>query len=240
MKLSKKTVWVPVCLFVISFPALSEDQASFRLLGFSGDGDYAAWEMGGVQDGSGFRWIELEVFDTESSLRVDGFTRVWDEYVDELPDSADIASADEEIREMCRKYGIQSDGFESPLVYHPLTDLSVCSDSVVFCLESYSPNYNSGEITLTLSTLPADMDQDYPDWFPPPATPVLHIRESGEKHLFFNEDVLPEQHSMNFAYSIAAVYHNPRVNNTLLVVLHSRKPGFEGPDGRFRVVSGSI
>lgn len=240
MKLSMSTVWMPVCMLVISFPALSEDQASFRLLGFSEDGAYVAWEMGGVQDGSGFQWTELEILDTESSLHADGFRHMWDECVDELPGEADVASIEYCILDLCREYGIQSGNYDAPLLYHPLTDLGVKGDTVVFCLESYSPRYNSGEIVLTLTALSADMDQGYPDWFPPPATPVLHITEAGEEHLFFSEDVLPERHSMNFAYSFAAVYSNPQVNNSLLVVLHSTRPGFEGPDGRFRVVSGSI
>ncbi|MCD4708952.1 MAG: DUF2259 domain-containing protein [Candidatus Sabulitectum sp.] len=240
MKLRMSTVWMSVCLLVISLPALSADQAFFRLLGFSVDGVYAAWKTGGVQDGSGFQWIEVEILNTKSSLPEEGFRHVWSEYMDELPEAADIVSVGERIEDIYCAYGIDLGNTGNLLVYHPVTDLGVKGDTVVFCLVSYSPSYNSSEIILTLSTLPVDMEQSYPDWFPSPVTPVLHVTEGGEEHLFFSEEEIPEPYRMNFDYSIAAVYSNPADDNSLLVVLHSTRPGFEGSDGRFRVVSGSI
>ena len=240
MKLKLMTTVMPICLFLISNSALSEDQAWFRLVGFSADGVYAAWEMGGIQDGSGFQWIELEILDTGSSLQVERYRYVWDECVDELPGEADIASIQKTIESLCEDYGIQSDSYDSPLIYHPLTDLSVRGDSVVFCLECYSPRYKSSDILLTLTSVHADIEQNYPDWFPDPVRPVLHVVQEEASHLFFSEELIPEQHRMNFEYSIAAIYKNPALHRSLLVVLHCTRPGFEGPDGRFRVVSGSI
>jgi len=229
-----------VCLLVISSQAVSEDLAWFRMIGFSGDGAYVAWEMGGIQDGSGFQWVEVEVLDTETSLQTARYRHDWDECVDELPSAEDVASIEQNILDLCEKYEISSGNYEFPLVYHPLTDLGVNGDTVVFCLESYSPRYNSSEIILTLALMPADVEQSYPDWFDSPATPVLHTVSDGERKLFFSEDTVQGQHVLSFDYSIAAVYRNPVIENLLLVALHSARPGFEGPDGRFRVVSGSI
>lgn len=240
MKLRSIITVMPICLFLISTSALSEDQAWFRMVGFSTDGAYAAWEMGGIQDGSGFQWIELEILDTESSLQVERYRYVWDKRVDELPGEADVASIQEIIDNLCEDYEIQSNNYDDPLIYHHLTDLSVRGDSVVFCLECYSPRYNSGEILLTLSLSPADVKQSYPDWFASPVTPVLYIVKNGERKLFFSEELVQGQYTMNFEYGIAAVYRNPVIREFLLVVLNATRPGFEGPDGRFRVVSGCI
>ncbi len=231
---------VQVCLLVISSQALSEDLAWFRMIGFSEDGAYAAWEMGGIQDGSGFQWVEAEVLNTETSLETVRYRYVWDEGVDELPSAEDVAAVEQDILDLCEKYGISSGSYEPPLVYHPLTDLGVKGDTVAFCLESYSPRYNSGEIILTLGLMPADVEQSYPDWFDSPVTPVLHTVCDGERKLFFSEDTVQGQHVLSFEYSIAAVYRIPAFQDRLLVVLHSVRPGFEGPDGRFRVVCGSI
>jgi len=230
-----------VCLVFISLPGFSEDQAWFRMIGYSEDGTFAAWQMGGIQDGSGFQWTDMEILSTESSQQVDRYYHVWDDYVDELPGEADLASSEAEILELCRKYDIEPGAYDPPLVYHPLTDLGADRDSVSFCLETYSPRYCSDQMLLTVSLLPTEMAEGYPDWFPNPVTPVLHIfQDSTSSLLFSEEEALPQLYTMDFDYSIAAVYRNPVLSDRLLVVLHSVRPGFEGPDGRFRVVCGSI
>jgi hypothetical protein len=229
---------IPVAaLILLSSASSAEDQAWFRLIGFSEDGSCAAWEMGGVQDGSGFQWVEMEVIDTGTSLCLDGLERVWDQYVDELPGEAEVASAEKDILRMCRDYGIRAGSNLPPLVYHPPTDLSADADSVVFCLQAYSPRGNTGEILLILETQSAEPVEDYPDWFPDPMLPVLSVVRDEQSSLFFADE---ESSSMFFDYSISAVYRNPELENSLLVVLQTVSPGFEGPDGRFRVVSGSI
>ncbi len=228
---------VIVGLLALSTPSSAEDQAWFRLIGFSEDGSCAAWEMGGIQDGSGFQWVEMEIIDTETSLRLDGLEKVWNQYVDELPGEEEIASAENNILELCREYGIRQGNFEAPLVYHPVTDLSADGDSVAFCMEVYSPRGNSGEILLVLETEPAEIGENYPDWFPDPVMPLLMVVRDEHSSLFFMDR---ESHSLFYNFSIAAVYRNPVVENSLLMVLHAVSPGFEGPDGRFRVVSSSF
>lgn len=237
MKIDTVCFSLLVMLMLLSSVSSAEDQAWFRLIGFSEDGSCAAWEMGGVQDGSGFQWVEMEIIDTETSLRLDGLNKVWDQYVDEFPGEKEIASAEKDIQIMCGEWGIRGDSNQPPLVYHPPTDLGVNADSVVFCLEVYSPRGNSGEIGLLLSTTSAEPVKGYPDWFPSPVEPLLTVVRDGHSSLFFQSE---EPGSMFFDYGITAVYRNPQVQNSLLVVLKAVSPGFEGPDGRFRVVSSSI
>jgi len=80
----------------------------------------------------------------------------------------------------------------------------------------------------------------YPDWFPCPVSPVLSIIDEAGTATLFSESELPADYRSVFGYAIAAVYANPTVRGSLLVVLHTLEPGFEGSDGRFRVVSGSV
>jgi len=224
-------------MLVISEPILASAQADFELIGFSPDGTFAAWEMTGVQDGSGFHWVEFEVIDTGTSLRVDGFSHVWT-HIDGLPEEEKVSAVRDSINRICTEFEIQQDAAIDLLVYHPLTDISVSPDTVHFCTDVYSPDYRSSRMTLVLEYSPADIDQYYPDWFPPPVTPDLSLICGEEAVSFFSETIIPEACRVNYDYGIAAVYRNPIVENSLLVVLHTRQPGFEGSDGKFRVVSG--
>lgn len=228
------------CLFALAAPALSADQAWFRFRGFSEDGTLAAWETGGIYDGSGFPWVRFEVLSTESSLTQTEIQTVWEDYEDELPKKALQESIEREMSDVCREFGIIPGNIGDLLVYHPVTDLAAAPDSAVFCLQSYSPSYNSGEITVVLKSVPAEQKPGYPDWFPSPVSPVLEITAGGEKQCLFSEEQPPEQYEMCFGYRIAAIYSNPADSRSLLVVLHAEEPGFEGSDGRFRVVSGSF
>lgn len=231
---------VYLTLFLIVSFAYGGDQASFRFYGFSEDGQYVVWESGGVQDGSGFKWVELEVLNTQTSLREEVFSHVWGEYIDELSDMEDLSVLGESKEDLFLFWKINLNQNYEPLVFYPLTDLGAQRDTVAFCLENYVPDYHSGEITLTLFNKPARIEQNYPDWFPPPVTPVLYIEFNGEESLFFQESTVPEEWSLSMSYGIYAVYRNPILPENLIVVLASTEPGFEGSNGRFRVVSGRL
>lgn len=211
------------------------DQAWLRLVGFSQDGVYAAWETGGVQDGSGFPWLRVEVINTETSLPEKALYKVWEEECIN-PDPALTGGM---TADLCAEFEIEEGSIGDPLIFHPVTDLGVSPDTVSFCLEHYFPGYNSGRLTMVLENLPAALSQGYPDWFPSPVS--LRITLAGDLGMiFFSEETVPEDYRYVFCYSFAGVYRNPVNNRSLLVVLHTQEPGFEGSDGRFRVVSGAV
>ena len=240
----KRIILFPIvacfCLSIFSYRAYSGDLAWFKLVGFSPDGEYVAWETGGIQDGSGFEWIEAEILNSHTSTQEEQFRHVWDECIDELPTLTELRAVEEKIEGMRSGWGIGFDRFFEPLVYHPLTDLGVRRDTVVFCLQNYMPDYHSGEIVLTLANKPAGVPQDYPDWFPPPVTPELEISMNGEEYIFFKEHPASERWRMSMGYGIYAVYSNPYLSENLVVVLASTEPGFEGSNSRFRVITGTL
>lgn len=220
-------------LVFVCAATLGADQAWFRLTGFSEDGQFVLWETGGVQDGSGFPWVRMEVVNVETSLPEESVYLVWEDPESIQPD---FSVAENTVADLCREFWIKPGNTGSLLLYHPVTDLCVSPDTVVFCLEQYCPGFNSGEIVLVLKNTPADMQEGYPDWFPQPVSLSIET----DSLLFFHEDELAEGYEAVFGYSFAGVYRNPAVTNSLLVVLHATKPGFEGPDGRFRVVTGTV
>lgn len=234
------TSYLFVLPLLLSTSAYSGDQAYFELTGFSASGQYLAWETGGIQDGSGFQWASLEILNTQTSTQEENVEYVWDEYVDEFPSEADMLDFEKEKEGIYNAWGIEINKVSEPLVFYPLTDLGVKRDTVTFCLEKYVPDYHSGEITLTLFNKTADIEQSYPEWFPPPVTPVLQIQINEEESVFFQESTVPDEWSYSMSYSIYAIYRNPILPENLIVVLSSTEPGFEGPNGRFRVVSGSL
>ncbi len=220
-----------VLLLVAAVCSRAADQAWFRLAGFSSGGEYLAWETGGVQDGSGFPWLRVVILDTGTSREVESSLMVLE---DEFA-NPDLGVFQNRRNDLLMEFGIEVPP-EEPLVYRPLTDLTAQGDSLPFCLEYHCPGYWSDEYMLRLATTPLGYDKDYPDWFPEPVS--LELALSGE--LFFSEPEPPEEYRYVFGYGFAAVYRNPVLANRLAVVLHTVVPGFEGADGRYRVVSGEL
>lgn len=223
---------------IVLFTALicrAADQAWFRIIGFSPDGGYLAWETGGIQDGSGFPWIRMVVLDSRTSIEADSRYRVWE---DETA-APDVDYLRRERADLMMEFGIEEGNTGEPLVYYPVTDLSAPGDSVLFCLDYYCPGYNAGEYLLRLKGRAVSAEEGYPDWFPDPV--LLSMTAEGDSaQIFFSEDEAPEDYAYVFGYSIAAVYRNPALSRSVAVVLHAVVPGFEGADGRFRVVSGEL
>ncbi|HOP25763.1 MAG TPA: DUF2259 domain-containing protein [Candidatus Sabulitectum sp.] len=218
-------------ILIAALCAQAADQAWFRLAGFSSDGEYLAWESGGVQDGSGFPWLRVVILDTGTSREVESSLMVLE---DEFADP-DLGVFQNRRNDLLMEFGIEVPP-EEPLVYRPLTDLTVQGDSLRFCLEYYCPGYWSDEYLLCLITNSLGYDKDYPDWFPEPVS--LELSLSGQE--FFSEETPPEEYRYVFGYGFAAVYRNPVLANRLAAVLHTVVPGFEGADGRYRVVSGEL
>ena len=240
----RKSIFFPLavclCFSIFSHRAYSGDLAWFKLVGFSPNGESVAWETGGIQDGSGFQWISAEILNSQTSLQEQQFSHVWDECIDESPTLIEQRHIQEKIEGMWSDWEIESDAFHEPLLFYPLTDLGVRRDSVVFCLQFYVPEYHSGEITLTLADKPAGVQQDYPEWFPPPVSPVLKVSMNEEDYIFFEEDIHSESCRLAMGYGIYAVYANPVLPENLVVVLTTAQPGFEGSNGRFRVITGTL
>lgn len=217
---------------LLALPLQAADQAGFELIGFSSDGGSAAWRTGGIHDGSGFPWCRVEVIDCMTGLPAAEEYRV----IDYETDITEEEMLEETGKDLLDRYSIEARQFCNPLVYHPVTDLGASPDTVRFCLEQFFPGYTSGELVMTLSLKEVEGSVGYPDWFPPPVTPRLLL--NGEA--FFSEQKPPEGYASMFEYRIAAIYRNPVREDLLLVVLHAEQPGFEGADGRYRVVSGYL
>jgi len=166
-------------MLICSSTAFGADQAWFRLTGFSEDGQFVLWETGGVQDGSGFPWVRMEVVNVETSLAEESIYLVWED-----PESIepDFSEAERTLTDLSREFGIEPGYTGNLLLYHPVTDLSDCSDNVTFCLEQYCPGYNSGEINLALKLTPSEMQEGYPDWFPEPVALSIEADSSVKKN----------------------------------------------------------
>ena len=218
-------------VLLVCLSAYGADQAWFRLLGFSADGRFLAWEEGGVQDGSGFSWLRVVVLATETSTEVESSYQVWEDELNE-PEEGFFQS---EKNRLLMKFGIDTPPGE-PLIYRPLTDLNPQGDSLRFCLEYFCPGCWADEYVLLLEQTPVGYEEGYPDWFPEPVILSLTVDDK----CFFNEEEPPEEYGYVFGYGIAGIYRNPFAGNELVVTLHSVVPGFEGADGRFRVVSGVL
>jgi hypothetical protein len=101
-----------------------------------------------------------------------------------------------------------------------------------------TPDYHGPEFRLELEELEAGVQQE-PDWFPQPVLLRLTLDRIAEDALVLASDTtLVHRYRDVFGYRIRDVYFYG--DRFVAVVLNTMIPGFEGADGRFRVVAGAL
>ncbi|MBD3369044.1 DUF2259 domain-containing protein [Candidatus Fermentibacteria bacterium] len=253
------TACTALCMAAASV-ALSSDLAVFNLIGFSENGRYLAWEQYGVQDGSGFPYCTVHLVDLEESSTVGKFNVLHDEPIDYDPEDfrPQIEEFDRYLNPRENEYRFWEEyarddtrrkasplmdslgiipGNEGRLcVHHPLTDLSDF-DRIEFVTGMLSPAFEAGpRFRLVLEELKADTVEDL-YWISPPKMLRLSLIW-GQDTLTLADDVRGEERELAYGYGVRDVvtYRDRYV----VVVLFRWVPGFEGPDVRYRVVTGRL
>jgi predicted secreted protein len=252
-------VWAAVCI-TASTPVRSSDLAVFNLIGFSESGRYLAWEQYGVQDGSGFPYCNLQLLDLDESCIVGKFRVLRDDHIDYRPEDFqdqieefdrylhprenEYRFWEERAREEAHRraaslmdsLGIIPGNTGRLCVHHPLTDLSGF-DRIEFVTGMLGPAFEaSPRFRLLVEELEADTVEDL-YWISPPKMLRLSLVWR-EDTLTLADDVRMEENELAYGYGVRDVitYRDLYV----VVVLFRWVPGFEGPDVRFRVVTGRL
>ncbi len=224
--------------------------AEVEFCGFSSDGKYAAFEQYWIADGSGFPGAEAIVLSIPDSRIVWRFEVPWTEemmynngsyiYYENSENPARRIIHKEEIPYF-DSLGISVHNEGVHCVCHPLTDIGVDGTNATFTTWVASPTYNGPEYKLSVLNH-QEMPESPPDWltmFDIPVLLELRISNSYGDTLLHLFDKIPlEGYEYVSSYRIRDVYVFS--DSLAAIILNTTEPGFEGPDGKFRMVTGII
>lgn len=240
------------CLFLL-FISASLLQGAFlgnvNFLGFSEDGAYAALEEYWIADGSGFPGAEITVMNVEDNTVLENFRIQWTEemmYSDEpsaMPEDGvnpALVLAREQSAYLIDSLGITRRSRCVHCVSHPLTDTGADPLRVLFVAWVGSPMYMGPEYRIEIENHETPPPNP-PEWLSMFDTPVLlevsvH-NDQGNRILHYSDEGFMEGFEYVSNYRIRDVYVQ---EGRMAMILNTTEPGFEGPDGLFRMVTGVI
>lgn len=221
-----------------------------EFLGFSDDGSHAAMLEHWINDGSGCPAARVTVMSVDDEVPVLMTSLIWPEFrMHEYEAGGGSIQrgwnpARDSLMEMSRplldSLGIGEGSFTRCL-HHPLTDLGAEDDVAEFALWAMSPTYFGRTMTLRLEEELWEPEQR-PEWFDmvsPPVTlgftltgsegEVLARHADGPAEVRFTQDRFVSDYRIMDVFCWGG-------NGPLAVVLNTEEPGFEGPDGMFRLL----
>lgn len=230
--------FIALMLSAVVAAARANDVAQAEVIGFSADGAYVAFEQYGVQDGSGFAYSDIFLIDLVRDAWVEGTpVRVVIEDF-EATEAAARAAAMQRAQPLLRQIGIEPGRTGHVLLRHEPTDRSVDPHAARFVLFADAPLVY--ELRIAEREVPAP---DCPEDFGPVKLFDLTLgEEGGAQRVLHSDTVLPKSRGCPLGYAIGQVWlydgdgWNTADGQSLLVLLHMRQPGFEGPDLRFLAV----
>jgi predicted secreted protein len=220
--------------------AFAGDYAELHFIGFSKDRTHLAFEEYGSEDGSGFPYSNIYFVETEGNRSAGAPVRVKIE-----KDAADLSEARAEAKAKAeatlKKLAIVEGETGDLVVDRLLTDISGHANTekgpltLAFARRIFSsPVVGRYELTLT----PSSGDQARCDGYDMPRQIFrLDLADTIAKisAILQQDAALPESRQCAFAYGVHRVYWS---GDRIAVFLSMLKPGFEGPDLRYLVVTG--
>jgi hypothetical protein len=238
-------------LLAVCQVGLGYELASFDLIGFSGDGGHLAWEQCGTYDGSGFPYCQVTVMNVPDGSVLQVFSTVIDPDgtdafpgVASMPDEQTARSmALSDARGLMDSLGIVPGDTGRLCVHRPLTDLSPGNDEVSFATGMYGPGYPASpvfDLVMENREAPGVDAETMEMWVVPPVVLYLAVveRGTGRETVLADETGTADESLYCYGYGLrdVIVWHDRFV----VVVLRRSVPGFEGPDTRYRVVTGVL
>ncbi len=237
-------------LFHAISTSMAASLASVEFLGFSADGRYAAMEQYWIEDGSGFPGAEITVMSVAENSVIRNFEVQWTEDLMygsgvEMCYENSMNPARETVRGNAESYldslDIAPENEGAHCVCHPLTDTGVEPESVLFVTWIGSPMYRGPEYSLSLQNH-EEIPESSPEWLSMFDAPVLlevlitDANGNAAMHLRDNSPQPGHRYVSNYRIRDVYVYDD----SLTAIILNTTEPGFEGPDGMFRMVTGVI
>lgn len=216
--------------------AVAGDASDLSIIGWSPDGRFMAYELYGVQDGSGFPYSEVYIVDVPANDFVgSAFKMQASEADDDIPELDDLrrqnlAAAHARIREL----NIQTTDKGKLLVYHPLTDVTTDGYRVRFATgpDALQPVPGYAYELLLDERETGDTCYEFRS-----KMLTLTLANDKQRKVLQHDKRLPRSRGCVFKYRIERVIVH---GEQLAVFLHAFLPGFEGPNVRHLVVTGTL
>ena len=230
-KIFSKSVF---CFLVCAQVAFAGDASELKIIGFSKEGKHLAFEVSGVQDGSGIPYREVYFVDVEQNDYLTSPMRFRGREGDGQSLGALRKQSEVEIAELLQLYRIDRDVQGQTLVYHPLSDLTGDGCHVRFSVfPGVFPPPSRYKYELFLEQKPTG-DTCYEleaKIF------TLKLRQGEMTKILQKDTRLPASRGCVYRYRIERVVMFER---RIAVFLNIFQPGFEGPAIRHMVVTGSL
>jgi predicted secreted protein len=230
-----------LCFVGLSSIAHAGDASDLRVLGFSTDATIFAFEESGIQDGSGFPYVNRFYINTEFDSYVEGTpirTRLEDENAS-LADARDIARAAGETASKVTDLQLASNPGQL-LAFAPLTEIGGNPLRLEFHVSGVYQEMRPGRVLNMNVHLEPPAENCY-GMAEQQASFDLSMSDKantyGEPVTLHQDNVVPKSRNCPTGYRIGGVVRHTGPGGPILVVLiNVQSIGFEGPDHRWIAV----
>ena len=217
-----------------TFNALAADAALSRIIGFSPDGKYFAFEQYGIQDGSGFPYSEIFFIDTQNNSWVENPVRIRIEDETISIGKARIQAV-AQATPIIKKLGATLHGFT--LVSNPITQLNIDKYVANFGTNPSAPTLNRYKLQLSTQNV---QNQKCQSFAPNTKMFSLSLNSQTNPNIIKNyaDTNLPNSRGCALDYSISEVHYFEAINGDVIFMtfINVMTFGFEGQDRRFMVI----
>jgi len=223
------------CVAINISASLANEAAERRIIGFSADGRYFAFEQFGIQDGSGFPYADIFITDLKEDRWVQGTPL----HVRHDKEASSPQAVRDEVRKMAQpmldKFKISEPG--RLIASRQIGELGEPAKSMVFKPNFYTPPEGIVTLKLEVFDLPPVASCEAFAKMAKGFTLTL-LPAKGKPREIYRDNVVPTSRICPIDYGISDIIaHDISAKQTVFVALISLfQRGFEGPDRRFLAV----
>ncbi|MBD8890336.1 DUF2259 domain-containing protein [Roseibium litorale] len=228
-----------------ALPAAAGDFARLDVLGFSADGSRFAFEQYGIEDGSGFPYSEIFVFDVpnDSWVKPSPFRKRDDTDGDRPDMEASLSAVREELRAEAAatlsSSAIAGRGIMAGS--NPVTELDADPHQMTVNPRLVVPPIDQ-PVAISLEEFPLPSGQ-CASYGADTKGFRLTISSGGNTRILNDDKSLPSSRGCPLTYRIDRVYtHYPEGSGApvFAVLVQMQTLGFEGPNGRYLAITGTL
>lgn len=226
-----------ILLLTIPTIASASDASLKRVMGFSPDGKYFAYEQYGYHDGSGFPYAEIYFINTVNNSWVPDAPPIRVLIKDEkasITQARDIAIR--KATPFVKKLKTLTNGFI--LVSNPITQLDRNKYKTHFGTHPGAPTLNQFKMSLGLKSVTSSKCSKLTNKTPKIFSLSLNSVNNKKISMTYNDKSLPTSRGCPLDYSISDIHYFEANNGdaVFLTFINVMKLGFEGLDRRFMVI----
>ncbi len=223
-----KALFIIISLTLSTGFSQAGDAALKRIIGFSADGQYFAFEQYGIQDGSGFPYADIFFINTKTNQWIKDTPPIRIFIKDENASLGKTrAQAIAQATPFIKKFGTTLHGFT--LVSNPITQLDRKKRTAHFGIHPSAPTLNQYKLNLVEHKLQNSDCKTF-------ALTLTSVSPQSQVAKY-TDRTLPKSRGCPVEYSISDVHYFEATNGdtVFLTFINVMKIGFESPERRFIV-----